>query len=647
MQVNVWLVVGIALGLFVLVTLVDVETFYSPGGPPIKGTLGGSGGCIQVWTAEDLNNVRNNLAGHYCQMADIDLSEYSNWVPIGGFYNGFTGTYDGNYRKIRNLRISRDPYSSEHLGLFARIGDQSGASGTANIREVIIENVSIIGGYQIGALAGGAVYALISDSKVIGGKIEADGLAGGLFGQGGNFVINKSSVEDLIISNSSDCSFDCGASGMGGLIGAANSLNDEGVPFDHNIIIRSRVVGVLVQGGRQLGGLAGIFRGTIEESYVFITIRTTSEEVGGLVGHLDNSLVNTATQIRDSYSSGVVHDLSTNPFMANNTGGLIGEASIKPGRWTDIVINNSYSFTIMTPSNRAGGLIGKKIDSGEAIVNIISSYWDIDASGVTRSDGGTGKTTAQMKTQSTYQNWDFTTVWTMINGKTYPVLRSQFGLAQWARWPFESVYEKGGKTYSDEVTNVQKNDALVNGAEIAPGRVGKSLFFRRSEKDYVDSQSDFDLYNSFAISTWIRLQQAPPQGEYYVIMSKNKMPDEKSYAMFVDSNSKLYFVFYPTADGSSEVLVSTTINATVWNHVAVVYDGEKLALYVNGIKKGEKVAPGVRPADIQSNLIIGAQANRNEASGYSDYHWGSIDDVRMYHRPLLEDEITVLANGFS
>ena len=39
--------------------------------------------AIEVWTAEDLDNVRNNLSGEYIQMADIDLSGYTNWVPIG------------------------------------------------------------------------------------------------------------------------------------------------------------------------------------------------------------------------------------------------------------------------------------------------------------------------------------------------------------------------------------------------------------------------------------------------------------------------------------------------------------------------------------------------------------------------------------
>jgi hypothetical protein len=46
---------------------------------------------------------------------------------------------------------------------------------------------------------------------------------------------------------------------------------------------------------------------------------------------------------------------------------------------------------------------------------ITGCYWDTDTSGqATSDDGGTGKTTAQMKTKTTYSGWDFTTVWDIV-----------------------------------------------------------------------------------------------------------------------------------------------------------------------------------------------------------------------------------------
>lgn len=50
----------------------------------------------------------------------------------------------------------------------------------------------------------------------------------------------------------------------------------------------------------------------------------------------------------------------------------------------------------------------------------IDSYWDVETSGTTLSAGGEGKSTSDMKLVSTYQNWDFSTLWKITEGETYP-----------------------------------------------------------------------------------------------------------------------------------------------------------------------------------------------------------------------------------
>ena len=43
----------------------------------------GTADPYQVWTAADLNGVRDHLSAHFIQIVDIDLSGYENWEPIG------------------------------------------------------------------------------------------------------------------------------------------------------------------------------------------------------------------------------------------------------------------------------------------------------------------------------------------------------------------------------------------------------------------------------------------------------------------------------------------------------------------------------------------------------------------------------------
>ncbi|HPO13273.1 MAG TPA: hypothetical protein PLI09_07495 [Candidatus Hydrogenedentes bacterium] len=53
-------------------------------------------------------------------------------------------------------------------------------------------------------------------------------------------------------------------------------------------------------------------------------------------------------------------------------------------------------------------------------------YWDAEASGITTSQGGVGKTTNEMQTASTFTSggWDFNTIWGIDEGTSYPYLLS-------------------------------------------------------------------------------------------------------------------------------------------------------------------------------------------------------------------------------
>lgn len=67
---------------------------------------------IEIWTAEDLVNINNNLSGHYILKSDIDLSAYPVWIPIAaGINNYFTGMFvnpDGYVFKNLTIPFYKD-----------------------------------------------------------------------------------------------------------------------------------------------------------------------------------------------------------------------------------------------------------------------------------------------------------------------------------------------------------------------------------------------------------------------------------------------------------------------------------------------------------------------------------------------------------
>jgi hypothetical protein len=95
-------------------------------------------------------------------------------------------------------------------------------------------------------------------------------------------------------------------------------------------------------------------------------------------------------------------------------------------------VTNSYSTGSVTGSSQVGGLVGYNKGT------VSNSFWDIQASGQATSDGGTSKTTAQMKTIATFSGagWNIIAVadpttrnpaymWNIVDGVTSPFLSWQ------------------------------------------------------------------------------------------------------------------------------------------------------------------------------------------------------------------------------
>ena len=92
-----------------------------------------------VETAADLNGVRDYLSAHFKQVADIDLSGYANWEPIGTSQVFFTGSYNGQYFEITNLNSTKG-------GLFKYLTN-------ATVQNVLLKNININSSDNIGGIA--------------------------------------------------------------------------------------------------------------------------------------------------------------------------------------------------------------------------------------------------------------------------------------------------------------------------------------------------------------------------------------------------------------------------------------------------------------------------------------------------------------
>ncbi len=156
---------------------------------------------VDIATAAEFNNIRSGLAANYRLMADIDLSGYPNWTPIGTDATRFNGQLDGNGKVIRNLSLTNT--STTYQGLFGAIGT------TGKLTNVVVENANLAAGNYAGILAG-VNYGQISASSAKG-NLSGQDYVGGLVGSNAGNIINsftqaqvtgKNNVGGLVGSNS-------------------------------------------------------------------------------------------------------------------------------------------------------------------------------------------------------------------------------------------------------------------------------------------------------------------------------------------------------------------------------------------------------------------------------------------------------------
>jgi hypothetical protein len=238
----------------------------------------------------------------------------------------------------------------------------------------------------------------VTDLGVENVNVTGAGFVGGLAGLNWGSTVSNSYATGNVSGNSEIMLYE----DVGGLIGqnfgaVSNSY------FSGN-----------VNGDNYVGGLVGKNGGNMSNSYSTGSVTGTWHTVGGLVG------INLAVTVSNSYSTASVTG-------DGNVGGLVGSS----GYFS--TVSNSYSTGSVTGNERVGGLVG--VGQGGTVSNC---FWDTETSGQDTSDGGMGKTTAEMQDIATFSGagWDIigvanpsirnlSYIWNIVDDETYPFLSWQ------------------------------------------------------------------------------------------------------------------------------------------------------------------------------------------------------------------------------
>ncbi|MCG9968826.1 hypothetical protein L9W92_12335 [Pelotomaculum terephthalicicum JT] len=161
------------------------------------------------------------------------------------------------------------------------------------------------------------------------------------------------------------------------------------------------------------------------------SINTSLSSVGGLVGSGSYLDISKVAVLNADGGTGIN---STNTYI----GGILGTSG------TSTTITDSYAILPVNSSSDAGGLVGHINTSptitrcyfagtvtGESSINglagtaaFTSSYYDSIVAGIAPVDKAQMKLTSGMVHQATFTGWDFTNIWAIDEGSSYPYLRN-------------------------------------------------------------------------------------------------------------------------------------------------------------------------------------------------------------------------------
>ena len=429
-------------------------------------------GCNGYELVADLD-FDTNGNGNF-DAGDLFWNDGAGWEPIP-LLDG--AEFNGNNHKISILNIVR---VGERIGLFSSVVDSVIGSVQFEQVEFFAMNDGFVDG--VGTLAGIVRNSSILDVSVedanfvYGNRVGSMGLvAGYLYSDSTDTV----SISDIEVTGSILPERLQWGDEIGGVIGYARSKYASGIHF-RNIQSNTEV-----RGGDDIGGVVGygynlliedvtadttcnVYHqdcgGVVGQAYLteinnaevtgLIGGGTISANVGGIVGRLNSGSVNHSSFSGEtamyndaggtggilgsgrgiSITNSVVHGVIQGQ---NRVGGIIGLFYFGEG-YADSLIENSYSTAAISGVVAEGGVVGLAVNykapitSADIASTVVSTYWDLDTSGVITSIGGEGKTTFELQCPtmpgdvtcdaSMYSDWD-ETIWDFGTSSDYPALR--------------------------------------------------------------------------------------------------------------------------------------------------------------------------------------------------------------------------------
>jgi Concanavalin A-like lectin/glucanases superfamily/Ig-like domain CHU_C associated len=180
----------------------------------------------------------------------------------------------------------------------------------------------------------------------------------------------------------------------------------------------------------------------------------------------------------------------------------------------------------------------------------------------------------------------------------------------------DGIIDGSGDSDVDGILNVFDTNDAVKGS---PRDLDRKLFLDfDGRNDYAEDATALGVLNNATMMAWIDLNAT--------FSSNGVIVGVPNFQLKMDGGRYLQ----ATVNGTTTAF-NTRLNRTQWYHVATVYDGSILKLYLNGVLVNSIAATGSIPS---SNLTLG-----KNPSASNMFFKGKIDEVRVFNVALTDAQV--------
>ncbi|MFO7901337.1 MAG: LamG domain-containing protein [Pirellulaceae bacterium] len=195
-----------------------------------------------------------------------------------------------------------------------------------------------------------------------------------------------------------------------------------------------------------------------------------------------------------------------------------------------------------------------------------------------------------------------------------------------AHWRFnaeegDTAIDSGGRGIHGTIKNCRRVE----------GKKGRALEFGRNSRVELGKPAEFPVaQRPFTVAAWVKT----PDDDGVVVARGGAFCGFSLYVK--DGVAK--FGIHRTEEGESHIAAGTENVTGRWVHLAGVVDENAVRVYVNGKKAGETKTPGLLPGNCGQSMEIGFDIG-NSAAEITDHFVGIIDEVKVFHAALAEEDL--------